>query len=86
VIMAVSVNAIFKSNYLPNMMRFLRWEKRMKMNKWTKALQLAREINKHTGSCWNTGGTEICERCFSLARKLVAETSREAGRRKANGK
>lgn len=42
--------------------------------KWTKALKLAREINKHVFSCWNTGGPETCDRCLKLAAKLERET------------
>jgi hypothetical protein len=45
----------------------------MSQSKWMRALELAREINKHVGSCWNTGGAEICERCLSLAKKLEKE-------------
>jgi len=43
------------------------------MDKWARALKLAQEINKHTGSCWNTGGAEICQRCLDLATKLEKE-------------
>lgn len=41
--------------------------------KWIRALNLAQKINRHTGSCWNTGGAEICERCITLAHQLEEE-------------
>jgi len=38
---------------------------------WHKAVQLARKHLRHQGSCWTTGGPELCERCAALAHELL---------------
>jgi hypothetical protein len=37
---------------------------------WKESLALARDIRGHTGSCWNTGGTAVCDGCMRNGERI----------------